>query len=210
MKSYKQYCGVARALDLVGNRWALLLVRELLLGPRRFTDLKLPGLTPTMLSTRLKELEEAGLVQAVSLPPPARQAWSLTDAGRRLEPVVLALGAFGAAYLGVPASDDAVRHRWLMVSLQRRYRGALDGGVAELWFDDVPYSVAFRGGRAVVRDGASAGADVVVRGTASAMIAALARGHASAVAITGDGSLWSALLDGLEGGQSPQELHPSR
>ena len=210
MKSYKQYCGVARALDLVGNRWALLLVRELLLGPRRFTDLKLPGLTPTMLSTRLKELEEAGLVQAVSLPPPARQAWALTDAGRRLEPVVLALGAFGAAYLGAPASDDAVRHRWLMVSLQRRYRGALDGVVAELWFDDVPYSVAFRGGRAEVRDGASAGADVVVRGTASGMIAALARGIAGGVAVTGDEALWAALLDGLEGVQSPQELHPSR
>jgi DNA-binding HxlR family transcriptional regulator len=99
VRTYGDSCGIARALDLVGERWALLVVRELLLGPKRFTDLR-AGLThvgPDMLAQRLRELEQAGVVQRAKLPPPAgARVYELTDWGRRLEPVVLALGRWGS------------------------------------------------------------------------------------------------------------------
>jgi DNA-binding HxlR family transcriptional regulator len=99
MRSYGDPCGIARALDVVGERWALLVVRELLLGPKRFTDLRagLPHVGPDMLAQRLRELEQAGVVQRAKLPPPAgARVYELTDRGRQLEPVVLALGRWGS------------------------------------------------------------------------------------------------------------------
>src|SRR5437764_3058381 len=94
-RSYADSCGIARALDLVGERWALLVVRELLLGPKRFTDLRvgLPHLGPDVLSQRLRELEQAGIVRRRTLAPPAAsKVYELTPRGRALEPVILALG----------------------------------------------------------------------------------------------------------------------
>lgn len=99
MRSYGDPCGIARALDLVGERWALLVVRELLLGPKRFTDLRvgLPHVGPDMLAQRLRELEQAAVVRRAKLPPPAgARVYELTDWGRQLEPVVLALGRWGS------------------------------------------------------------------------------------------------------------------
>jgi DNA-binding HxlR family transcriptional regulator len=99
MRTYGDRCGVARALDLVGERWALLVVRELLLGPKRFTDLRagLPAVGPDMLSQRLRELEQSGILRRRTLPPPAgARVYELTDWGRQLEPVVLALGRWGS------------------------------------------------------------------------------------------------------------------
>jgi DNA-binding HxlR family transcriptional regulator len=98
-RSYGDRCGVARALDLVGERWALLVVRELLLGPKRFTDLRagLPNLGPDVLSQRLRDLEAIGVVRRAKLPPPASsQVYELTAWGQELEPVVLGLGAWGS------------------------------------------------------------------------------------------------------------------
>ncbi len=98
-RSYGDRCGVARALDLVGERWALLVVRELLLGPKRFTDLRagLPQVGPDVLSQRLRELEAAGLVRKRSLDPPApARVYELTERGALLEPVILELGRFGS------------------------------------------------------------------------------------------------------------------
>jgi DNA-binding HxlR family transcriptional regulator/putative sterol carrier protein len=98
-RTYGDSCGIARALDLVGERWALLVVRELLLGPKRFTDLRagLPNLGPDVLTQRLRELAEAEVVLRRKLDPPAG-AWvyELTDRGRELEPVVIGLGRWGA------------------------------------------------------------------------------------------------------------------
>jgi DNA-binding HxlR family transcriptional regulator len=97
-RTYGDACGVARALDLVGERWALLVVRELLLGPKRFTDLRtgMPQLSPNVLGQRLRELEQAGVVKRGKLPPPAAsRIYELTDWGRELEPVVLALARWG-------------------------------------------------------------------------------------------------------------------
>src|SRR5919198_6110493 len=98
-RTYEQFCGVARALDLVGERWALLVVRDLVLGPKRFTDLRrgLPGMGTNILAARLKELEHAGVVRRRTLPPPAASAvYELTEWGHELEPVVLALGRWGS------------------------------------------------------------------------------------------------------------------
>jgi DNA-binding HxlR family transcriptional regulator len=98
-RSYRDRCGIARALDVVGERWALLVVRELLLGPKRFTDLRagLAHLSPDVLSQRLRELENAGVVQRRTLAPPAAsRVYELTDRGHDLEPVILALGRWGS------------------------------------------------------------------------------------------------------------------
>jgi len=108
-RRYDQYCPIAGALDLVGERWTLLIVRELLLGPARFTDLRtgLPGVPPNLLSTRLRELEAEGLVARRELPPPAaRTVYELTEDGRALEPVLRALVRWGMSRMAPPDGID--------------------------------------------------------------------------------------------------------
>ena len=102
MRTYGDGCGIAHALDLVGERWALLVVRELLLGPKRFTDLRaaLPRVSPDVLAQRLRELEQAGVVARVVDPgPPVRVSYALTERGRDLEPVVAELERWAHAWL---------------------------------------------------------------------------------------------------------------
>src|SRR5436190_3259916 len=97
-RSYGDACGIARALDTVGERWALLVVRELLFGPKRFTDLRagLPHVSPDVLAQRLRELEDTGIVQRRALGPPApAHVYELTDRGRELEPILIELGRWG-------------------------------------------------------------------------------------------------------------------
>src|SRR4051794_34211758 len=110
MRSYGQYCSIARALDVVGERWALLIVRELLLqGPCRFTDLKnaLPGIATNLLSGRLKDLEEAGLITREDAPPPiATILYTLTPTGRALKPVLKSLGAWGMHLMTTEKAAD--------------------------------------------------------------------------------------------------------
>ncbi len=107
-RNYGQYCSVATAVDLVGERWALLIVRDLLVGPRRYSDLKtgLPRIPTNILSSRLKELQSAGIVRRVPLAHGL--AYSLTDFGRGLEDVVLALGRWGFQEMGEPAAGDVI------------------------------------------------------------------------------------------------------
>ena len=110
-RSYGDPCGIARALDRVGERWALLVVRELLLGPKRFTDLRagLPEASPNVLSQRLRDLEDAGVVRRRELPPPSGSTvYELTDWGRGLEPVILALGRWGSRAPPVPRGELSV------------------------------------------------------------------------------------------------------
>jgi DNA-binding HxlR family transcriptional regulator len=98
-RSYGDPCGIARALDLLGERWAFLVIRELILGPKRFTDLRtgLPNVTPDVLAQRLRDLEDAGVVRRDTLPPPASaRVYELTEWGHEIEPVVLALGQWGS------------------------------------------------------------------------------------------------------------------
>ena len=97
MRTYGDGCGIAHALDLLGERWALLVVRELLLGPKRYTDLRegLPNVSPNVLAQRLRELEQAAIVQRRKLSPPAASwIYELTDWGRDLKPIMLSIGAW--------------------------------------------------------------------------------------------------------------------
>lgn len=116
MRSYGQYCSVAKALDVIGDRWTLLVIRELLLqGPCRYTDLKngLPGIATNLLSDRLRELEAAGLVcREEAAPPVATTLFHLTEAGAELEPVLSTLGAWGIRYMTQPADGDEFRSHW--------------------------------------------------------------------------------------------------
>ena len=115
MRTYGDGCGIAHALDLVGERWALLVVRELLLGPKRFTDLRdgLPNSSPNVLAQRLRELEQASIVRRRKLPPPAGSwIYELTDWGRELKPIVISLGTWAVRSpsfpRGAPVGSDSV------------------------------------------------------------------------------------------------------
>jgi DNA-binding HxlR family transcriptional regulator len=115
MRTYGDGCGIAHALDLVGERWALLVVRELLLGPKRFTDLRdgLPKSSPNVLAQRLRELEHASIIQRRKLPPPAGSwIYELTDWGRQLKPIVISLGTWAIRSpsfpRGAPVGNDSV------------------------------------------------------------------------------------------------------
>ncbi len=157
-RTYRDPCGIARALDLVGERWALLIVRELLLGPKRFTDLRagLPELGPDVLSQRLRELEAAGVVGRETLPPPAAsRVYVLSDWGEQLEPVVLALGRWGSrapfpdAYgeLGVDA---------IVLALKTLFDPTIDqwlSAVYELRFADQSFRLTIVGGALTIDRG---------------------------------------------------------
>jgi DNA-binding HxlR family transcriptional regulator len=119
-KRYDQYCPVAHALDLVGERWALLVVRELMHGPKRYTDLAehLPGIGTNILASRLRDLEAGGIVAKRKLPPPAAsRVYELTDYGRGLRTVMRELALWGARSLGPPTADDELYEGWLANAL---------------------------------------------------------------------------------------------
>ena len=123
LRSYGQYCGVTTAVELIGERWALLIVRDLLVGPRRYTDLKqgLPRIPTNILSTRLKELQEGGVVRRVPLRN-CGLVYELTEYGRELEPIVLALGRWGFSAMGDPAPEDAVTADSLTMALRTAFQ----------------------------------------------------------------------------------------
>jgi DNA-binding HxlR family transcriptional regulator len=120
-KSYHQYCPVAHALDLVGERWSLLVVRELLHGPLRYSDLheRLPGCGTNILAARLKQLEASGIVEKHRLPPPAASTvYELTNYGARLRRVVQELARWGVRSLGAPSPDEEFEPGWLIAALE--------------------------------------------------------------------------------------------
>jgi DNA-binding HxlR family transcriptional regulator len=129
MRTYGDGCAIARALDLVGERWALLVVRELLLGPKRYTDLRkgLPNASPNVLSERLRELERAGILRRHKLPPPAgSRVYELTDWGRELEQIVISLGRWAARSPTLPNDAPIVSADSIILAL----RGLFDSGAA--------------------------------------------------------------------------------
>ena len=133
---YNQYCAIARALDQVGERWTLLLMRELLTGPKRFTDLldHLPGMGTNLLSSRLKELEESGLIVQKKLPPPASSVvYELTNRGTELEPVLMALAQWGRPLLGPPREKDKLAPGWLMLAMKKSFRPDAAEGIDEVY-----------------------------------------------------------------------------
>jgi DNA-binding HxlR family transcriptional regulator len=121
MRSYAQYCGLAKALDLVGDRWTLLIVRELLIaGPCRYTDLLngLPGIATNLLSDRLTQLEAAGLIRQSAAPPVATTLYRLTPRGEELREVIHAFGRWAGPLMGRRARGEAFRGHWLALPLE--------------------------------------------------------------------------------------------
>ncbi|NMN97186.1 winged helix-turn-helix transcriptional regulator [Antrihabitans stalactiti] len=122
-RSYGQYCGITTAAELITERWALLIIRDLLVGPRRYTDLNqgLPKIPTNILAARLKELQEGGVIRRIPIPK-CGLVYELTDYGRDLEPIVLALGRWGFRSMGDPKDDDIVTADSLTMALRTAFR----------------------------------------------------------------------------------------
>jgi DNA-binding HxlR family transcriptional regulator len=167
-RTYGQYCGLARALELVGERWALLVVRDLILGPKRFTDLRrgLPRIPSNVLSGRLKELEQAGVLRRRLLPRPASGVvYELTEYGSELEEIVLRLGLWGARSLGEARPDDVVTADSLLLALRATFRpGAARGLRAsyELRLGEIVLHARVDKGALEVAEGPLADADLTL------------------------------------------------
>ena len=196
-RSYGQYCTVARALDVVGERWTLLLVRELSTGPKRFKDLLegLPGIGTNLLAARLKTLEGEGIVRRATLPPPAgSNVYELTELGGSLEPVIVALSRWGARLLDAPREEDEMRAGWAAVAM----RSAIGRGVAggrpstyEFRIDGEAFHVRVRasGERVEAKQGSVPDPDLVVTGDAETFLA-VASGRLSPEEAVQSGALW--------------------
>lgn len=179
-RSYRQHCAVAKALDVVGERWTLLLVRELLLGPRRYKDLLegLPGIGTNLLAERLRELETAGLIGHRRLPPPSGSAvYELTPLGDSLRPMLLELGRWGARLLGPPSGTDALRPGWYVVSMLATFRPELADGLDvtfELRIEQEVFRIRVRDGTATITETAGDGPALVLACSLACFLALLA------------------------------------
>jgi DNA-binding HxlR family transcriptional regulator len=168
MRSYAQLCGIATALDVIGDRWTPLVVRDLLLGPLRFIDLAegLPGIGTNTLAARLKQLEAAEVVHRRLLPLPDRgTVYELTPYGRELEPILLSLGRWGTRSMGNLPSDVATRSRWLvaaMLAFHDESQRIARPTTWELRLTDGPFTVRAEGTNLTVTAGSPDEADLVI------------------------------------------------
>jgi DNA-binding HxlR family transcriptional regulator len=186
-RTYAQGCGTAYALDLVGDRWALLVVRELVLGPKRFTDLRdgLPGIGPNVLSQRLKELEDAGVVRRRTLPPPAASAvYELTEWGSELDDIVIRLARWGARSPELPREAE-MQPEWVVLGLRALYDpdGEPEPALYELRFGDEVYWVRAGDGGLTVGRGAAPGPDAVITGDVRSFARLMQGGLTAAAAL---------------------------
>lgn len=167
-KSYGQYCGLARALEVVGERWALLVLRDLLVGPRRFSQLQrgLPRIPTNVLTSRLKELEDAGVVRRRILPRPSGAVvYELTELGAQLEEGVLSLARWGARLLGEPRPDEIVTSDSLIMAMRATFKPAAARGLDvgyELRVGEVVIHMRVRGSRLEVGAGPLPDADLFI------------------------------------------------
>lgn len=179
-RDYGQYCGLVHALEIVGERWALLIIRDLLVGPKRYTDLRqgLPRIPTNILSTRLKELEEAGVVQRRVLPRPSGAVvYELTDYGQDLEEIVLRLGVWGARTMGEPAPGDIVTVDSMIMAMRSTFQPQAAAGVSiryVLRMGPIVLHVRIDDGRLDVGEGDDPEANLVIE-TGPAIKAVLAR-----------------------------------
>lgn len=181
-RSYGDACGIARALDVVGERWALMVVRELLLGPKRFTDLRagLPHVSPDVLAQRLRDLEQAGVVQHRRLPPPyGSQVYELTASGRALEPALIALGRWGGAYAPPPQDDMCMSLDAHILSLRTLFDTERAGDFearVELRLGEERFHVVIADGAVEADRGALPDADAVIEADPTMLLEVL-HGH---------------------------------
>jgi len=167
-RSYGQYCTLASALDVVGERWTLLIVRELMIGPRRFKDLtaNLPGIGKNLLTERLRFMEDEGLLHRRRLPPPAdSQVYELTADGRALGPALVALGTWGMGRVGSPHPDRAFRAAWAMFPMSYMADTAAARGVHESYefrIDEETFHLRVDDGVVLPRAGEAQAPDLVI------------------------------------------------
>ena len=192
MKSYGQYCGLARGLDLIGERWVLLIVRELLNGPRRYSELAdgLPGIASNLLAERLRSMQANGLVDRTD-----DDRYQLTEWGEGLRDVVFAIGRWAYPLMGRVEEGERFRSHWIAHPVAALFPGA-DPSRPELTIEvrcgDTPMTIRSAGGRVCVEPGRAAAPDLVLTGPPDAVIGLLARRLDAAeakslgLAITGD------------------------
>ena len=191
-KRYDQYCPVARTLDVVGERWTLLIVRDLLMGPKRYTDLRagLPGIATDILTARLRTLEEAGFVGRRELPRPApATVYELTEQGLGLAPAILALGRVGLSTLGGPRRGEDVRAERIMIGLRVSFHQDEFPDLNEtyeLTVDGEPFTVEVSKGRVQTKAGTAASPALRLR-TDAGTLAALLDGDVSSAAALENG-----------------------
>jgi len=207
-RSYAQLCGIATALDVIGDRWTTLVVRDLLLGPLRFGDLVegLPGIGTNTLAARLKHLEATGVVQRRLLPSPDRgTVYELTAYGRELEPILMALGRWGTRSMGGLPREISSRSRWLVAALLAFHdegRRIARPATWELRLTDGPFTVHAEGTSLTVTAGAPERADAVIT-TSDAHLHLLLSGQlapadafaSGAVTVAGDPVALTRLLE---------------
>jgi DNA-binding HxlR family transcriptional regulator len=193
-KTYDHYCPVAHALGVVGERWALLVVRELLQGPKRYTDLAegLPGIGTNILASRLRDLETAGVVTKKTLPPPAAsRVYELTDYGLELKPVMRELALWGARSLGPPTADDELFPGWLVNPVEMILGPLAPTGRFEFRVGDEIASLV----DGVAHAGPIDDPDVVVEGDAEGLYHLFIERRLDGVSISGDRALFDRLID---------------
>jgi DNA-binding HxlR family transcriptional regulator len=203
MRSYKQACALAKTLDLIGDRWNLLIIRELLIRDAcRYTDIRkaLPGIATNLLAVRLRELENAEVLVREEAPPPiATTLFRLTDRGRALEPAVLELGRWGAPLLTTRSRGDKLQPHWLVLPLKlylRDLRPEEPKIAIDLRVGDEAIAIEASGGHIAVRLGIAKHADVVVKGKPESVLR-LFTGRMSLAAALAEGVRWEGAKDVL-------------
>ena len=200
-KSYGQFCGLARALDLVGDRWTLLIVRELLLGHRTFRELEgaLPGIGPSLLTKRLNELADDGLLERNEAPRRSKNVeYGLTGAGRSLEPVIIELIRWGSTWMLRGPGGDRVDARWAPLAL----KALLDGqpsrrGRVHLDVDGILVTVSSSAGRRQVAVGHHGRPDATIAAPLPVLLAIASNAlplQKSGAVVSGDASVARELL----------------
>jgi DNA-binding HxlR family transcriptional regulator len=207
-KSYSQFCGLARTLDRVGDRWTLLIVRELLLGDRTFRELEsaLPGISPSLLTKRLNELADEGLVTRNEAPRRSKKVeYSLTDDGRSLRPVIIELIRWGSRWMLSGPGEDRVDARWAPLALQALLEGQpARRGRVHLDVDGVQVTVRTSAGRRQVTAGHQGRPDATIAAPLPVLLAIaadLVTLQDSDAAVSGDAAVARELVAG--GGQKP-------
>lgn len=195
-KRYDQYCAIAHALELVGERWSLLIVRELLTGPKRYTDLSgsLPRIGTNVLAARLKELEAGGILTKRRLPPPTpAQVYELTPYGESLRPVMRELALWGIRSLGAPEDDDEFAPGWLQGALDTVFAPMAPDGSFEFRIGDEVASLV----DGAARVGGVEQADVVVESDRKSFYYLFVERRWDGVTVQGDRELLERLLDAV-------------
>ena len=191
VKRYGQQCPLARALDVVGERWSMLIVRELILGPRRYRDLQdgLPGIPTNLLAARLKDLQANGIISKRSLPPPtAVTVYELTEAGHALRPAMTELRAWGRRHAPPPAQTDVLQPAWALLSASARPTELPEGRTCELRVGAEFFHLYAQDSRLVVRGGPAPVADGTIAMSAETLYGLMAGRRTAGRQLTADGN----------------------